>query len=205
MSVVGQRADAKAATGALNDCNGRGDMTERSHYISSQRALLTLREALAALLTYDAGLLPADRKINTAGSLPGQTLSRIHHDSRQQPEVVSAVPDLVHLPRGDGGPLLVLPESVQLCVEEAKTKEEAGVVVGEENKNEAGQSASLAEEKKGKKKKTWLQVFSTEQRPARRLLSRWRSVWLIVHELQRAAEVEFFFFFSYQRREFSVV
>lgn len=58
--------------------------------------------------------------------MPGQTLSRIHHDSRQQPEVVSAVPDLVHLPRGDGGPLLVLPESVQLCVEGAKTKEEAG-------------------------------------------------------------------------------
>lgn len=71
--------------------------------------------------------------------MPGQTLSRIHHDSRQQPEVVSAVPDLVHLPRGDGGPLLVLPESVQLCVEEAKTKEEAGRREG--NKNEAGQSA----------------------------------------------------------------
>lgn len=86
-------------------------------------------------MTYDAGLLPADRKINTAGSLPGQTLSRIHHDSRQQPEVVSAVPDLVHLPRGDGGPFLVLPESVQLCVEEAKTKE------GRRDKTEAGQSA----------------------------------------------------------------
>lgn len=25
------------------------------------------------------------------------------------------MPDLVHLPRGDGSPLLVLPESVQLC------------------------------------------------------------------------------------------
>lgn len=181
-------------------------MTERSHYISSQRALLTIREALAALLTYDAGLLPADRKINTAGSLPGQTLSRIHHDSRQQPEVVSAVPDLVHLPRGDGGPLLVLPESVQLCVEEAKTKEEAGVLGGREIKTRLVKVLRLP--KKKEKKKTWLQVFSTEQRPARRLLSRWRSVWLIVHKLQRAAEVEFFFFFfffSYQRCEFSVV
>lgn len=60
--------------------------------------------------------------------MPGQTLSRIHHDSRQQPEVVSAVPDLVHLPRGDGGPLFVLPESVQLCVEGAKTRDEVGGV-----------------------------------------------------------------------------
>lgn len=101
-------------------------MTETSHYISFQHILVSNREALAALLTYYAGLLPADRKINTAGSLPGQTLSRIHHNSRQQPEVVSTVPDLVHLPRGDGGPLLVLPKSVQLCREEAKTKRGEG-------------------------------------------------------------------------------
>lgn len=61
----------------------------------------------------------ADRKINTGGSLLGQPASRIHHDPRQQPEVVSAMPDLVHLPRRDGSPLLVLPESVQLCRAEA--------------------------------------------------------------------------------------
>lgn len=71
--------------------------------------------ALAGMLTYYVGLLPADRKINTLGSSLGQLLSRIHHDSRQQPEVMSTVPDLVHLPRGDGSPLLILPKSVQLC------------------------------------------------------------------------------------------
>lgn len=53
------------------------------------------------------------------GSILGQPPSRIHHDPRQQPEVVSAMPDLVHLPRGDGSPLLVLPERVQLCGAEA--------------------------------------------------------------------------------------
>lgn len=127
----------------LNYYNRQDNMTETSHYISFQHTLASNREALAALLTYYAGLLPADRKINTAGSLPGQTLSRIHHNSRQEPEVVSTVPDLVHLPRGDGGPLLVLPKSVQLCGEEAKT--ERGVEGREERggrkKNDAGQSA----------------------------------------------------------------
>lgn len=181
-------------------------MTERSHYISSQRALLTIREALAALLTYDAGLLPADRKINTAGSLPGQTLSRIHHDSRQQPEVVSAVPDLVHLPRGDGGPLLVLPESVQLCVEEAKTKEEAGVLGGEGNKNEAGQSASLAE-KKGEKKNLAAGVFHRTKACSPSAVKMEIS---LAHRARAPASSRggiflFFFFFSYQRCEFSVV
>lgn len=82
--------------------------------------------------------------------MPGQTLSRIHHDSRQQPEVVSAVPDLVHLPRGDGGPLLVLPESVQLCVEDAKTKEGAGKS-GRKIKTRLVKVLSLTKKKWGKK------------------------------------------------------
>lgn len=86
-----------------------------THYICFQQTQFAVYWALAGLLTYYAGLLPAYRKINTPGSSLGQLPSRIHHDSRQQPEVVSAVPDLVHLPRGDGSPLLVLPESVQLC------------------------------------------------------------------------------------------
>lgn len=180
-------------------------MTERSHYISSQRALLTIREALAALLTYDAGLLPADRKINTAGSLPGQTLSRIHHDSRQQPEVVSAVPDLVHLPRGDGGPLLVLPESVQLCVEEAKTKEEAGVLGGREIKTRLVKVLRLP--KKRRKKKPGCRCFPQNKG----LLAvccqdgdQSGSSCTSSSEQQRW-NFSFLFFFSYQRCEFSVV
>lgn len=115
-------------------------MTLVSLYFSSEQTHVAVYRALAGLLTYYAGLLPADRKINTLGSLPGQLLSRIHHDSCQQPEVVSAVPDLIHLPRGDGSPLLILPESVQLCG--AKPTQ---------SKNEAGQNTQPAE--------TWLQVF----------------------------------------------
>lgn len=40
---------------------------------------------------------------------------RIQDDAGQQPVVVAPVPDLVELPRGDGGALLVLPQRVQLC------------------------------------------------------------------------------------------
>lgn len=166
--VVGQHTQLYLKLRGLNYYNRQDNMTEMSHYISFQHTLVYDRKALAALLTYYAGLLPADRKINTAGSLPGQTLSRIHHNSRQQPEVVSTVPDLVHLPRGDGGPLLILPKSVQLCGEEAKTKRGEGG--GGEKKR--SWSKCLA------RRKTWLQVFSTEQRVASRLPSRWRSVWL---------------------------
>lgn len=90
-------------------------MNQLSYYISFEQTHLAVYGVLADLLTYYAGLLPADRKINTPGSSPGQLLSRIHHDSRQQPEVVPAMPDLIHLPRGDGSPLLILPKSVQLC------------------------------------------------------------------------------------------
>lgn len=84
-------------------------------YISLEQTHFAVYWALAGVLTYYVGLLPADRKINTTRSSLGQPLSRIHHDSRQQPEVVSTMPDLVHLPRGDGSPFLILPESVQLC------------------------------------------------------------------------------------------
>lgn len=90
-------------------------MNLMTYYIGFQQTHFAVYRVLLVLLTYYSGFLPADRKINTAGSSPGQLPSRIHHDSRQQPEVMSAVPDLVHLPRGDGSPLLVLPESVQLC------------------------------------------------------------------------------------------
>lgn len=87
-----------------------------SHYISFQQTrFCCLPSSGCACWLIALGFFSADRKINTLGSSPGQPLSRIHHDSRQQPEVVSAVPDLVHLPRGDGSPLLVLPKSVELC------------------------------------------------------------------------------------------
>lgn len=52
------------------------------------------------------------------GGLDGSWLAaplRIHDDSCQEPEIVAAVPNFAHLPRGDGGPLLVLPKSVQFC------------------------------------------------------------------------------------------
>lgn len=172
--VVGQQQVYLKLRG-LNYYNRQDNMTEMSHYISFQHTLVSDRKALAALLTYHAGLLPADRKINTAGSLPGQTLSRIHHNSCQQPEVVSTVPDLVHLPGGDGGPLLILPKSMQLCEEEAKTKRGEG---GGEKKKRSW-SKCLA------RRKTWLQVFSTEQRAASRLPSRWRSVWLSTAFVQK--------------------
>lgn len=102
-----------------------------THYIGFQQTQFAVYRALAGrLLTYYAGLLPAYRKINTLGSSLGHLPSRIHHDSRQQPEVVSAVPDLVHLPRGDGSSLLILPESVQLCgVNPTQAKNGAGLKV----------------------------------------------------------------------------
>ena len=101
-----------------------------THYISLQQTHFAVYRALAGLLTYYAGLLPAHRKINTAGSTVGQLLSRIHHDSRQQPEVMSAVPDLVHLPRGDGSPLFILPKGVQLWgKKQKKMLKEAGLKV----------------------------------------------------------------------------
>lgn len=120
-------------------------------YISLEQTHFAVYWALAGVLTYYTGLLPADRKINTTRSSLGQPLSRIHHDSRQQPEVVSTMPDLVHLPRGDGSPFLILPKSVQLCGAKPTQR-----------KSEAGQSALL-------------QVFSTEQRASLGLRSRWRS------------------------------
>lgn len=118
-----------------------------THYISFQQTQSAVYWALAGLLTYYARLLPADRKINTPGSSPGQLLSRIHHDSRQQPEVVSAVPDLVHLPGGDGSPLLVLPESVQLCgVKPARGKNEVGFKVLRLLKHGCRLSASVCDQ-----------------------------------------------------------
>lgn len=50
--------------------------------------------------------------------LPSQ---RVRDNSCQQPVVVSAVPDVVDLARGDGSPLLVLPQCVQLCGSRSET------------------------------------------------------------------------------------
>lgn len=52
----------------------------------------------------------------SAGMAPSRAggARRIQDDAGQQPVVVAPVPDLVELPRGDGSPLLVLPQRVQL-------------------------------------------------------------------------------------------